>query len=89
MKPTKDISCVSHHHACDCREHQVAVLIKAALDSASELDGLLSAWVSVYPGDESVQELAENYRATVERVYQACEALGEQVGISADEGVTA
>ena len=36
-----DVStCTTHHHACDCREHKFAVLNKAALDCAMELDWL-------------------------------------------------
>jgi hypothetical protein len=82
-------ACGTCHYACDCREHKVAVLIKAALDAATELDGLQAAWAASYPGDESVKEVAENHRATVERVYDACEQLGEKIGRSADEGVPA
>lgn len=81
--------CGTCHYACDCREHKVAVLIKAALDAATELDGLRAAWAAAYPNDEAVQESAERHGATVERVYNACEALGEKIGISVDEGVPA
>lgn len=77
------------HVSCARREHLVAVLIKAALDSATELDGLRAAWAAAYPNDEAVQESAERHGATVERVYDACEQLGEKIGISVDEGAPA
>ena len=52
--------------AQDSREHQVAVLVKAALDAVVELD-----WLKKRLGtrDEQIQNI-------VERVYDACEALG-------------
>jgi len=83
--PTR--ACGTCHYACDCREHKVAVLIKAALDSATELDGLKAAWAAAYPNDDAVKEEAERYGATVESVYNACESLGEKIG--AAEGVAA
>jgi hypothetical protein len=80
MKP-----CITHHHACDCREHKVAVLIKAALDAVTELDGLNGAihrfglnGVSI-PASIEISEF-EVVRSIVERVYDACEQLGAQVG---------
>lgn len=63
-------ACTSHHHACACREHRVAVLVKAALDASCELDELKndSAILS-----EDRAKLAQ----LVERIEVACEALGE------------
>ncbi len=83
------MSATCGHVSCERREHLVAVLIKAALDSATQLDGLRAAWAAAYPNDEAVQEDAERHGATVERVYDACEQLGEKIGISVDEGVPA
>jgi hypothetical protein len=58
---------------CARREHLTAVLIKASLDLASEVDTLKVA-----------AKLAEDENARiqgiVERTYDACEQLGEKIG---------
>jgi hypothetical protein len=60
--------CVTHHHACDCREQQVAVLIKAASDAAFELDEVkLLADIS--------EEERVRLMGIAERVYAGCEVL--------------
>lgn len=66
-------NCTSHHHACDCREHKVAVLVKAALDAAVELDETKNN-PSIDP------EQRERNSQTLERVYAACNALGVVIG---------
>lgn len=58
--------CVTHHHACDCREHKVAVLLKAALDAAAELDALNT--IAPINGEER-----ERIQMVVARVYAAGE----------------
>ena len=58
----------THHHACDCREHKFAVLIKAALDAACELDAIKN----IAPIDE---EERERISQIVERIYAACEEV--------------
>ena len=60
--------CITHHSACDCREHQIAVLIKAAQDAAVALD---EANKDLMP-DSAEQE---NAKQIIERVYAACDAL--------------
>lgn len=58
--------CISHHHACDCREQKIATLIKAALDAAMELD-----WMkNIVPASE---EEIDQMRQIALRVYAACE----------------
>jgi len=65
-------ACLSHHHACACREHRVAVLKKAAWDAAFELDEVkLLASIS--------QEERGRLQAIVDRAQSACETLGEPV----------
>lgn len=61
-------SCITHHHACDCREHKVAVLIKAAQDAAVELDELKNTALN--------SEEIDRAEPIVARLYSACEALG-------------
>lgn len=69
------MTCLSHHHACDCREHRLAVLMKAASDAAFELDEVkLKADIG--------QEERDRLQAIVERVQSACETLG----VPSDEG---
>jgi acyl carrier protein len=38
MAHTTHPTCISHHHACECREQRFATLNKCALDAAMELD---------------------------------------------------
>jgi len=59
----------AHHYACDCREHRLAVLNKAALDAATALD-----WMKNTQGLAVV--VVEEAAAIVERIYAAAEALG-------------
>ena len=60
--------CLTHHHACDCREQQIAVLIKATQDAALALD---DAKNDLMPGSAE----QENAKQIIERVHTACEAL--------------
>ncbi|NNM70200.1 MAG: hypothetical protein HKM00_09615 [Gallionella sp.] len=62
--------------ACDCREHQIAVLIKAAQDAAVALDEMKK---DLMP-DPAEQDAA---RQIIERVHAACESLMEPKGIPA------
>ncbi|MBI5917819.1 MAG: hypothetical protein HY849_00370 [Nitrosomonadales bacterium] len=62
------------HFACECREQKFAVLIKAALDTAKELDDLQSIVPNL------TDELRDVLRAVVERTYAAVEALGVEIG---------
>lgn len=59
----------THTNGGEKHQHHVAVLIKAALDAATELD-----WVKNSPG--LAQEERERAEQIVERVYIACETLG-------------
>lgn len=72
--------CISHHHACDCREHKVAVLVKAALDAAVQLDDTKHCVVGVSKSPDEDQRRQEKSSRIVERVYSACEALGVDIG---------
>jgi hypothetical protein len=64
--------CTTHHHACDCREQKVAVLIKCALDLAPAVD-LIKAFANI-PASEKARILD-----IVERTYDAIEQLGIDV----------
>lgn len=72
--------CESHHMACNCREHGVAVLIKAALDAAVQLDETKHCVVGVSKSPDDDQRRQEKSSQIVERVYAACEALGADIG---------
>lgn len=77
--PARDCN-TTHHLACDCREHKVAVLIKAALDGAAALDDLREAAFGdphAAPIDAETNDLLQQ---VVSRAYAACEALGVQIG---------
>lgn len=65
----------SHYLACDCREHKVAVLIKAALDLAVESEHLKND----VPLDEEKKELIQD---NVNRVHDAIEQLGWSAELS-------
>lgn len=62
------MNCQTHNHGCDCREHQIAALIKTAQDAAVALD---EAKNDLLPG--SAQQ--NNASQIIERVYAACAAL--------------
>lgn len=66
-------TCGTCYHACDCREQKVAVLIKDALDLASEVDTLKVA-------AKLAEEENARIQSIVERTYDACEQLGEKIG---------
>ena len=73
-KPSADVStlrCISHHNACDCREHAFSVLIKAALDAAKLLDHAKN------PGDLRAEEREEAVSVR-DRLYAACETIFPQ-----------
>lgn len=70
---TKMGKCLSHHYACDCREHGISVLNKAALDCATELDSLKLVAPINREARDRVQQISE-------RVYSAAEALGFNIG---------
>jgi hypothetical protein len=61
------MSCLTHHHACDCREHQIAVLIKAAQDAAVLLDDLKDRLDSICDVDSAI--------SIIERIYTECGVL--------------
>lgn len=63
----------AHHQASNSREHKVAVLIKASLDAAVELD-----WLKNLRGVP--QEQLNTCEQIVARIYSACEAMGVTVG---------
>ena len=60
-------NCLTHFHACACREQKIAELRQAAIDAAVELD-------HVKNNPYAVGELAKCTRI-VERVFLTCEAL--------------
>lgn len=64
------MSCITHHHACDCREHKTAVLIKAALDARSMLFFLGAAADGFTNAEEKARVLSIR-----ERLEVACEDL--------------
>lgn len=64
------MTCTTHHHACDCREHKIAVLLKAAMDAAVELD-----WTKNNPAIDA--DTRDRNQQTVERVQAACDALSD------------
>lgn len=62
--PSSPRRCTTHFNACDCREHKVAVLIKASLDAAVELD-----WIKNVRGVTTEQR--ESCKHLIERIYAA------------------
>lgn len=60
-------TCTTHHHACDCREQQVAVLNKAALDAAVLLEYASKGRLS--PDEE------DKCASVSQRLYAACDTL--------------
>lgn len=73
-------ACGTCHHACDCREHKFAVLIKAALDVAVHLDEVMNGIIGVSKSPDDDQIRQDRDGQAVERVYAACEALGVDLG---------
>jgi hypothetical protein len=61
-------TCITHHHACECREQKIAALIKAAQDCAVELDELKKA-------NENYLDKIAALISIVKRVYVACDML--------------
>jgi len=72
-------ACGTCHHACDCREHKFAVLIKAALDAAVHLDDMKNGVVGVSKSPDEDQQRQDKSSQIVERVYAACEVLGVDI----------
>lgn len=70
------MSATCGHVACSRREHLIAVLIKAALDAAVQLDDMKNCIVVSSHSRGEDLEAREKNRQIVERVYAACEALG-------------
>jgi len=68
----------NRRHECESHVQKVAVLIKVSLDLATEVDSLKVAAALTLHEKDRIQSI-------VERTYDACEQLGEKVGISADE----
>ena len=62
------MNCTSHHLACDCREHNFAVMTKAMLDITEELDWLKN---DVNITAEKKAELV----ALIERAYVSIEVV--------------
>jgi len=59
----------AHHQASNSREHKVAVLIKASLDAAVELD-----WLKNVAGVKLEQR--DTCKQIISRIYAACEEMG-------------
>jgi len=64
-------SCVSHHHACECREQKIATFNKASLDAAMELDWLKNEF-------DIPEDKLDAITLTSSRVYTASAALYPQ-----------
>ncbi|MFA6971669.1 MAG: hypothetical protein WC208_09750 [Gallionella sp.] len=73
--PSDPRRCTTHFHACNCREHKVAVLAKASFDAAVELD-----WIKNVRGVTTEQR--ESCKQLVERIYSANAALVLNLGVS-------
>lgn len=73
-------ACGTCHHACDCREHKFAVLIKAALDAAVHLDDMKNCIVIGSTSANDDRQRKDRSGQVVERVHAACEALGVDLG---------
>lgn len=69
------MNCLTHHPACECREHNFSVMTKAMLDVTMELDCLKSiATIS--------KEEKERLGALVERAYvsiEVCQFNGGEI----------
>lgn len=61
--------CTTHHHACDCREHKVAVLKKAAIDCAIELDWLKNEYFMNEEKREALTAIINRVHAAGENLY--------------------
>ena len=79
--PSYPHRCITHFHACDCREHKLAVLINDALDAAFLLDNLKETGLNA--------EQIESAKQVVERCYTACEDLGHKFPVEDEDEVTA
>lgn len=60
--------CISHHHACDCREHKVAVLVKAALDASVELDWMKSSLAASEQERDRMAQIVERMHSAIDEV---------------------
>ncbi|HAF43458.1 MAG TPA: hypothetical protein DCK83_00555 [Gallionellaceae bacterium] len=73
--PSADVSTTScrttHHHACDCREQQIAVLNKVALDAARLMDHAKNS-------DALTADERDECTSVRDRIYAACETLFPQ-----------
>jgi len=79
METTMNTHCGTCHYGCECREHKLAVLKKAALDATDELEGFIETF------SPEKEETADRLRQIISRVHVACEALGVEIAISAEE----
>lgn len=70
------IGCITHHHACDCREHKIAVLKKCATDAALALDDLKN---EVHMLDEK----RDSMKQLIERTHDAVTQLATEEEIIA------
>lgn len=75
--------CGTCHYGCECREHKLAVLKKAALDATDELEGFIE---TLSPEKEAD---ADRLRQIINRVHAACEALGVEIVAQHEEGTPA
>lgn len=57
--------CTSHHHACACREHKIAVLNKAALDITIELNWLKKEFPMTDEKRDTIQQIVERAHAAI------------------------
>lgn len=74
------MSATCGHVHCARREQLVAVLIKASLDAAFELDESKKCVIGVICHADEYQHRRDKYSQIVARVYEACDQLGAEIG---------
>lgn len=57
--------CTTHHHACHCREHKIAVLSKSAQDVTIELDWLKKEFPMTDEKRDTIQQIVERCHAAL------------------------
>lgn len=57
--------CTSHHHACACREHKIAVASKAAQNVTIELDWLKNEFPMTDEKRDTIQQTVERCHAAL------------------------
>lgn len=68
------MNCTSHHPACECREHKIAVLSKAAYDASLQIN-----WLKDLP------DISADEKAGMEGILDRLNAAREDVAITEEQ----